>query len=217
MCLDLVVESCAKPGHEAEWRRILKRAFAEQELSPAETARFNDISIPGDQRIGAPRVGFDKAAEAWITQARQARTPEEVAGVLAEFHGYYVLRLAPCDGVPEYSNACCYDGTDETSFRGAFLKDCTDVLSKALRNDAWNSKFPEDAIAYGQALLAAADAAEKAGPAPKPRSTLLSRIGVMRPSTAQPVPLADQLAITRAAGRWFIFWGGRGHAIRAWF
>jgi hypothetical protein len=29
--------------------------------------------------------------------------------------------------------------------------------------------------------------------------------------------LAEQLDIVRAAGRWFIFWGERGHPIRAWF
>jgi hypothetical protein len=30
-------------------------------------------------------------------------------------------------------------------------------------------------------------------------------------------PIADQLEIVRAAGRWYVFWGERGHAIRAWF
>ena len=59
MGLDLVVEGCARPGHEAEWRRLLQRAFAEEELSESEIARFQEISIPVYQRIGAPRVGQD--------------------------------------------------------------------------------------------------------------------------------------------------------------
>jgi hypothetical protein len=54
MGLDLVVESCAKPGHEQEWHRLLKRSFADEELSEVEVARFQEISIPGYQRIGAP-------------------------------------------------------------------------------------------------------------------------------------------------------------------
>jgi hypothetical protein len=65
--------------------------------------------------------------------------------VLREFHGYYVLRLVQCDGVPRYSNGGLYEGADETSFRGDFLKDCADVLGQDLLNDAWNSKMPEAA------------------------------------------------------------------------
>jgi hypothetical protein len=84
-----------------------------------------------------------------------------------------------------------------------------------LLNEAWNSKFPEAAVSYGHALLAAADAAEVSGRAPRERRTLLSRIGVAE-ATA-PVAIAEQINIVRAAGRWFIFWGERGHPIRAWF
>jgi hypothetical protein len=64
MGLDLVVEGCAKPGHEPEWRRMLERSFADQEPSEMDNARYREISIPGYQRIGAPRVGFDGAADA---------------------------------------------------------------------------------------------------------------------------------------------------------
>jgi hypothetical protein len=213
--LDLVVEGCAKPGHEPEWRRILKHSFAGHELSKSDAARFQEISIPGYQRIGAPRVGFDSAADAWIIEARKATTPENAVATLNEFHGYHVLRLLKCDGVPIYSNGTLYDGVDETSFRGAFLKDCWDVLGKHLLDEAWNNKLPEAAISYGRALLAAADAAEAAGRAPKPRWTVLSRLGLAK--TAEPVTIAGQVDIVRAAGRWFIFWGERGHPIRAWF
>lgn len=68
--LDLVVEGCAKPGHETEWRRLLERSFADSQLSEAESARFSDISAPGYGRVGAPRVGTDAAADAWIIEAR---------------------------------------------------------------------------------------------------------------------------------------------------
>src|SRR5262249_42567950 len=78
MGLDLVVEGCARPGHELEWRRILQRSFAGEEPSEADIARFREISIPGYQRLDAPRVGFDGAADAWIIAARQATTPEAV-------------------------------------------------------------------------------------------------------------------------------------------
>ena len=214
MGLDLIVEGCAKPGHEQEWRQLLKRSFADEELSPSEKSRFQEISIPGYQRIGAPRVGYNIIADQWILEARKPTTPEDAAAVLKEFEGYYVVRLAQCDGVPEYSTAGAYEGADDTSFRGAFLSDCENVLSKELLKDAWNHKFPEQAIEYGKALLAAADAAER-GDKPKRQRTLLSLLGLRKQRI--PVPLREQLDIVRAAGRWYVFWGKRGHAIRAWF
>jgi hypothetical protein len=215
MGLDLVVEGCAKPGHEDEWRRLLERSFASEDVSKAEIARFMEICIPGYERIGAPRVGYDSAANQWILQARKAKTPEDTAAVLKEFEGYYVVRLVECHGVPKYSSGGSYEGTDETSFRGAFLNDCQNVLRNDLLNEAWNHKFPEEAVAYGKELLAAAGAAENTGGARKQRRTLLSRLGLAKEH--QPVTIAEQLDIVRAAGRWFIFWGERGHAIRAWF
>jgi hypothetical protein len=215
MGLDLIVEGCPKPGYEQEWRRLLKRSFADAELSKAEVARFQEICIPGCERIGAPRVGHDSAANRWILEARKAKAPEDEATVLKEFEGYYVVRLVECDGVPKYSHGGLYEGADETSFRGAFLSDCQDVLSKDLLNEAWNHKFPEEAVAYGKALVAEADAAQVAGKAPKRRRTLLSRLGLAK--EREPVAIEEQLAIVRAAGRWFIFWGERGHPIRAWF
>jgi hypothetical protein len=213
--LDLTVQGCAKPRFEPEWRRLLQRSFAGEELSNDDTARFQEISIPGYQRLGAPQVGFDSAADAWIIEKRKAETPADRAAVLREFHGYYVLRLAQCDGVPQYSNGGLYAGVDETSFRGDFLKDCADVLGKDTLDDAWNSKMPEAAVSYGRALLAAADAAEAAGLTPRPRTSFLSRIGLTR--ATESIPIAEQLNIVRAAGRWFIFWGERGHPIHAYF
>ncbi len=215
MGLDLVVEGCAKPGHEHEWRRLLERSFADKELSEAEVARFGEICIPGYERIGAPRVGYDNAANQWILKAQNAKTPEEVAAVLKKFEGYYVVRLVECDGVPKYSHGGLYEGADDTSFRGAFLNGCQDILNKDLLNEAWNHKFPVEAVEYGKTLLAAAQAAEAAGRAPTRRRTLLSRLGLANES--EPIAMADQLEIVRAAGRWFIFWGERGHPIRAWF
>jgi len=180
MGLDLVVEGCAKLGCETEWRRLLERSFANEELSEAEVARFNEISVAGYQRIGAPQVGRDSAANQWILDARKANTPEEVAAVLKEYEGYYVVSLVKCDGVPQYSAGDLYGGADETSFRGAFLKGCQDVLDKAVLKDAWNHKFPEQVVAYGKTLLAAADAAEASGSVPTRRRTLFSRLGLSK-------------------------------------
>jgi hypothetical protein len=63
-----------------------------------------------------------------------------------KIHGYYVLRLVNCDGVPKYSGGGLHDGVDETSFRGAVLNDWRDALGKDLLDGAWNSKSPEAAV-----------------------------------------------------------------------
>ena len=216
MGLDLVVEGCAKSGHEAEWRRFIERSFTdEEECSEAEIARFREISIPPYERIGAPRVNHDPAANEWILKARGAKTPEEAAAILKEFDGYYVVRLVKCDGVPEYSHGDLYQGADGTSLRGQVLKECRDVLSKDLINDAWNHKMPDEAVAYGKALLTAADAAANAGSRPGRSKPILERLRITKERESMPLP--EQIDIVRSAGRWFIFWGERGHPIRAWF
>ncbi|ODN71422.1 hypothetical protein [Methylobrevis pamukkalensis] len=217
MGLDLVVEGCARDGHEAEWRRMVDRAFRGDRLNEAEIERFAEISIPPYERLGAPRVGHDTAADDWIVAEKNARTPEEVAAVLREFHGYHVLDLLTSDGLPTYSNAALNDELNETSFRGEFLRLCGDVLAKDLIDGAWDHKLPDAAIGYGKALLEAADAAA-AGHGPvrqPPKRGLLARLGLARPAR-EPLPLDKQLAIVRAAGRWYVFWGERGHPIRAW-
>jgi hypothetical protein len=220
MGLDLVVEGCARPGHEAEWRRTLERTFEDEDLTEAEIARFQEISIPPYERLGAPRVGHDAAADAWIIQAKKVDAPEEVAALLKDFHGYHAVALVECDGVPRFTHAGLYEGVDETSFRGAFLEGCGDVLTEDQITEAWGHKLPEAAIAYGRVLLAAADQAQAAGPPPPrppPKRGLLARLGLGGRKPADPMPFAEQLEIVRAAGRWFVFWGERGHPIRAWF
>lgn len=88
------------------------------------------------------------------------------------------------------------------------------LLSKGLLSKAWNHKFPQEAVAYREALLAAADVTER-GKGPKQRRSLLSRLGFTK--EREPVAVVEQLDTVRSAGRWFIFGGERGHPIRAWF
>ena len=218
MGLDLVVEGCARPGHEAEWRRTVESVFAGGIPSDADVARFGEISISGYERLGAPRVGRDKAADDWIIETRKAVTPEQIAEVLQDFDGYYALRLVTSDGLPAYSHGGLYDGVDETSFRGAVLTECGDVLTKSLIDQAWEHKMPESALAYGQALLAAAQVKAAEGPGPPravPKPGFLARLGFAKPAP-EAIAFEEQLEIVESCGRWFNFWGERGHPIRAW-
>jgi len=218
MGLDLIVEGCARPGHEVEWRDILERYFV-SDIGKELVERFDAISIPAYARVDAPRVGFDPAADAWIIEARNASGPDEITRVLEEYHGYYVLRLVKSEGVPLYSHGGLYEGVDETSFRGAFLTGCGDVLPTDVIEAAWEHKFPEQAVAYGRALLALAESSEASSMPPKLPTAKRGLLSRFLPATPQveSFPFDEQLEIVRAAGKWFVFWGERRHAIRPWF
>jgi hypothetical protein len=56
----------------------LERSFNDEELSEAEVAQFKEISVPGYQRIGAPRVGRHSNANQWILDARKASTSNQL-------------------------------------------------------------------------------------------------------------------------------------------
>jgi hypothetical protein len=212
MGLDLCVESRATPGHEAEWEMIVRRSFADGEISDAEFERFEAISQPAYASLGAPRVGIDVVANDWIAEKMADRMSREEA--IAEYHGYYALTLVDSDGLPKYSHGGLYEGVDETSFRGSFLKDCTLVLGQHMIDDAWNHRMPDEAVNYGKALLASAsDARNGKTLEVRKRSMLRALFG----RSAENLPLEEQLNIVETAGRWFVFWGSRGHPIRAYF
>ena len=131
MGLDLIPESRAKLGHEAEWRRFIERAFADGALTEDEIARFREISVPAYAAVGAPRVGSDPAADAWVLEARKAHTPEDRASVLKEFDGYHVLQLVTCDGLSPYSHGGLYEGVDETTWTARFADEqCTKLAER---------------------------------------------------------------------------------------
>jgi hypothetical protein len=212
MGLDLCVEARAIPGHETEWERIMSRFFADEGISEAELERFEAISQPAYAVLGAPRVGMDAKADDWIAEQMAGRMTREEA--ITEYHGHYALSLIESDGLPKYSHGGLYEGVDDTSFRGSFFTDCTLVLTQAMIDAAWNHRMPEQAVEYGEALLAAALQASRGNPIGKVKRSFLNRL--LGRST-EAISLKDQLDIVETAGRWFVFWGSQGHPIRAYF
>ncbi|MEM7781021.1 MAG: hypothetical protein AAF697_11590 [Pseudomonadota bacterium] len=212
MGLDLCVEGRAKPGHEAAWEVSIRRFFADEELSDAEIEHFQSISEPAYETLGAPRVGFDQSADDWIAGQMADRMTRQEA--IAEFSGYHALSLIECDGLPKYTHAGLYEGVDETSFRGKWLETCVHVLSNETISEAWSHRMPDEAVNYGNALLSAAAEARKGNIQNRSKPSFLRRIFGTPPDT---LPIEEQLDIVETAGRWFVFWGSRGHPIRAYY
>ena len=93
------------------------------------------------------------------------------------------------------------------------MNDCTSFLEEAMLAKAWtNCMTPQQAIAYGQELLDISSSTEIRASA---------KIGIFKKLLGfkgQPkISIDEQRDILAAAGRWYIFWGERGHPIAAWF
>src|SRR5512140_50841 len=112
-----------KAGNEAEFDRLFSLLNGKEPLyltvfsaffgitSPKRKrekrlARFREISEPPFETLGAPRVGFDAAADAWLRARLDAKGKAgEFENARRQMHGYYVLDLLPpCDGLPLYTN-----------------------------------------------------------------------------------------------------------------
>lgn len=220
-----------KAGHEEEFERL----FAELTLGPpltkprllrwlrspreltsnertARIERFQAISVPPFATLGAPRVGFDPAADAWLREKLEAGGRiGELEKAREEMHGHYVLALLPpCDGFPLYSHNGLYEGLDRYSFRGQFLNDVRSIIGTRLHERAWTRMLARDLLAYADDLNAAARPwAECAGVANMDGAPEAPPFGEDAP--------ASQAHILFSAIRWCRFWGGRGHGLDPYY
>ena len=223
MGLDCVPLGIAKPGHEAEWQQILERLYQGEQIPDDLRERLLEISMQAYEVLEAPVVGDNARADAWALHHKPEDSSLSDAEFLEQMAGYRVLRLVPqpCPGLPRYTNAPAYDEVDETSFRGAFLQSCEQILGKELLERAWTDVMrPEEAVEYGQALLDAAERARAAGPPPPEASKgFLSKLfgGPKEQSPEDDTSFDEQLEILEVAGAWYRFWGERGHPIWGYY
>lgn len=213
MGLDIEPMGRARGGSEAEWSALLTMLYGGGKLSAAQQRRLMDISVPPWTEIGAPVVGQDSEADRWLlARARAAGDARPDADIIRENSGYHVvsLLLGKCDGVPAYSNGAL-GYVEATSFRGEFLKDCSDFLTPAIIEAAWRDVIPpEEAVRYGRQLLAALDF--RPGEA-RPTTRFLDSL--RRSFSNGKISLQEQRQIIDSAGRWYVFWGMRGNPVWA--
>lgn len=217
MGLDLLPAGRPKPGFEAGWSELMQKLYDGKGETEEEAQRRLEISILPWADLDAPRVGEDPAANAWILAQPGRDRSKTDAQIIEEMRGYCALALlrGRCDGITNFTHAGLYDGVDETSFRGSFLELCEDILGRELLSTAWTDWMrPEEAVEYGQRLLEAAERAARSG-APPPAKP--ARRWWRGKSQRQEPTFEEKLAILRDAGRWYVFWGSRGHPIQAWY
>jgi len=115
--------------------------------------------------------------------------------------------VPPCDGLPRYTNGYAGGYVERYAFRGAFLKDCTEIIGDELLDSGHVSKLPEATAAYGEKLLEAGSRFA-AG-----RSIDTSKIHLAE----EPEAIEFRLDVVFSAGRWCRFWAERGHWLEAYW
>ncbi len=192
--------------------RLLASLWQTESRQRARIQRFRDISEPPFATLGAPRVGYDAAADAWLRQKLDANgKAAELERARREMHGYCVLDLLPpCDGFPRYTNYGAYEGVDRYSFRAAFLDDVKEILGKDLHEKAWRRMTARELETYAAAIEAAT----------RPWA---ERAGVAHVEHAQEAPPyreddpASRADVLFSAVRWCRFWASRGHGLEPWY
>lgn len=198
-----------KPSFEKEFEKLFHKLQSQWCFRrKAKTDRFHDISITAFETLGAPQVGRDETANNWAREmyAKQSRDATE-AEWLKKLEGFYVLSLvAPCDGIPRYSNGSPGGYVEPYSFRAQFLVDSTDIIGAELLNEAYESKLPVELLAYGRRLLTKAESFAKA-----------KGLDINNLNTEDVDSIESRLDAVLAAGRWCIFWAERGHILDAYW
>lgn len=202
----------AKPGYEQEFRELWQKLQSKScFFRDRKVRRFKEITTTAFETLSTPRVGYDDAATAW---AREKAFPSRADKNLTEpifveqMRGFYVLDLvAPCDGIPRYSNGHPGGYVERYSFRGQFLKDCTEIIGVELLESAWNSKLPEETKAYGDRLL------EAGLQFASTRGIDTTKIHLVE----EPESVEFRIDVVLSAGRWCGFWSQKGHWLEAYF
>lgn len=110
------------------------------------------------------------------------------------------------DGVPVYIAM----GQDENVFRGQFLQDCIDLIGEDLVNEAWETKQADEALDYGNRLMAIADKLAK--------EHKLEHLKTQRlPPDTDEDTIESKLHIVYSIAKWLIFYGKNGHGYEADF
>lgn len=198
------------PGHEDEFWKLFEALATEgAEITDAQSARYDEISISAFQTLRAPRVGIDAIATEWATEmhARQKeKTPLEPW--LAKLHGLHVVTLAdPCDGLSRYTNGQITGYVEPFSFRAEFLKDTLQIIGKPMIESAYVDKTPQELAAYGRVLLeSATEFAQEKG---------IPLDAIDEPENPQSIEF--RLDVVRAAAKWCLFWSHHGHPLEAYW
>jgi hypothetical protein len=203
----------ARPGHERELTELLAELDdLPEDARERSIARFREISIPPFETVGAPRVGHDAAADAWLLdQLREQGREGEIDAAKAAMKGYWVLDLVPASpGFPVYSSSG-YEGVDRYTFRGKFLDDTESIIGSELLERAYEKMDAPGLLAYGTTHLEIARTYA--------REHGVAHLEEQRdpPDDASDDSPGFKAHVIFSAARWCTWWAERGHGLEPYF
>lgn len=213
-----------KPGFEKRFKKIMQivQGKEKQELSFFDKLKGKKVlskeelleewfenQIQSYVTIKAPRVGYDQVANEWIKEKYNESDKQlSEEDFFNEYNGFYVIELSKeQDAVPIYQAM----GQDENVFRGQFLADCVDLIGEDLVSEAWETKFAEDALDYGNRLM---NATSKIA---KENNLEYLKDEKYPPESADQDSIESKLHILFSLAKWLVYYGKNGHGYEADF
>ena len=202
-----------KRGFEREFEALFhKLAAATGSKREQVVSWFNEVAVPPFETIGAPRVGTDEEANAWLrARLEKSNRLAELEQIKIEMHGYCVLELMPpCDGFPVYSSHKIADHLDRYSFHAERLAGLEDVLGSELWKQAYTMMLPAAHCDFAERLLVAADRFVT-------ESGLPAHVASIREPVFPEGTPESRGHILYAAAKWSTYWSKRGHGLAVSF
>ena len=198
-----------KPGQERELEDLFHK------LEGATGARrdrllawFSDVSEPAYLGLGAPRVGFDAAADEWLVKRteKQKRMPE-LDALKKELHGYNVIQLLPpCDGFPVYSNYLTSDTLERYAFNAQLVLGERELIGDEMFGLAQSAMLAEGLARFAERLHEVAQ-----------RYVLETELPAHVETIREPVfpegSKERRAHVLFAAAKWSTYWSFRGHGL----
>jgi hypothetical protein len=203
--------STPKRGYEREFVNLLRKlATAPPSRREQISAWILEVADPPFATIGAPRVGFDPAADAWLVErvTKSNRLPE-LEQIRVEMRGYNVLELMPVsDGFSVYSNFKQFEHLERYSFNAELLVTYADVLGTELFDRLYTSMLAE---AHAEFASRMTDVATKFWL----DNNLPDHVATIREPVFPEGSLERKGHILYAAAKWCTYWSQRGYGLAA--
>ena len=209
MKLDWEPLATPKRGHEQEFADLFRKLLTSTGAKRDRVFQwFVDVAVPPFESVGAPRVGFDAEADAWlVARVEKSGRLHELDEIRAEMRGYHVLALLPpCEGFPVYSNSRISDDLERYAFDASQLLEARDVLGEELCARATTPMLADAHLAFGEQLLEVATRFARDEALPEHVATIREPVF--------PEGSKERTGhVLFAAAKWCVHWARGGHGL----
>jgi hypothetical protein len=211
MALDWEPLPTPRRGYEREFVELFHKLVGATGARREQVmAWFVAISDPPFATIGAPRIGYDAAADDWLRARLEKKgRVAELAAMQLKMHGEHVLEaMPPGDGFPVYSNHLNSEYLDRYSFHAELLGEpaLRDALGDQLWQRAHEMMLVDDHRAFAERLLDVAIRFSEDNELP-------GHIETVREPVYPEGTVERSGHILFAAAKWCWFWSDRGHGL----